>query len=163
MTCQAFCPCVCSGARTSMSKLKPGKLISSMAEVPQAGGLLGIQVLVSNLGGNALQVAETRKLVDMLENKKVIFEQVDGSSQPELRNKMWEKSGKRAYPQIFLNGEFWGDLDMIQVRRAPIAHAHSIYALKRSRHRRTGSATAARVPSCAPRNTRAVSHRQRRV
>lgn len=83
-----------------------------------ARGQPGIQVLVSNLGGNALQVAETRKLVDLLENKKVIFEQVDGSSQPELRNKMWEKSGKRTYPQIFLHGEFWGDLDMIQVRRA---------------------------------------------
>lgn len=75
----------------------------------------GIQILVTAMGSNALQVAETRKLVDLLLNKKVTFEQIDGSSDADLRNKMWEKSGKRSYPQIFLNGEFWGDLDMIQV------------------------------------------------
>ena len=78
---------------------------------------------MTNLSSNQVQLAETRKLVDLLTQKKLAFELVDGSAveSRDRRNEMWEKSGKRSYPQVFLNGEVFGDLDTIQVR-APTSH-----------------------------------------
>lgn len=79
---------------------------------------MGVEVLLTNLSSSLLQSAETRKLIDLLTQRKLAFELVDGSAAEsrDKRNEMWEKSGKRSYPQVFLNGEFFGDLDTIQVR-----------------------------------------------
>jgi glutaredoxin len=82
---------------------------------------MGVEVLLTNLSSSLLQSAETRKLVDLLTQKKLAFELVDGSAveSRDRRNEMWEKSGKRSYPQVFLNGQFFGDLDTIQVCATP--------------------------------------------
>lgn len=37
-----------------------------------------------------------------------------------LRTKLWEISGKRVYPQVFVNGVFYGGMDEIQVKPTSI-------------------------------------------
>eukprot|EP00306_Pavlova_sp_CCMP459_P013541 CAMPEP_0185184550 /NCGR_PEP_ID=MMETSP1140-20130426/2649_1 /TAXON_ID=298111 /ORGANISM="Pavlova sp., Strain CCMP459" /LENGTH=93 /DNA_ID=CAMNT_0027750629 /DNA_START=15 /DNA_END=296 /DNA_ORIENTATION=+ len=71
-------------------------------------------LLTSSYGSNQVQVTQTRKLVDLFALKKVAFEQVDGVEDAETRNQLWEKSGKRGYPQLFVKGEYFGDVDKIQ-------------------------------------------------
>lgn len=108
-----------------------------------ADSAAGLQILVTSVGSNAVQVAEIRKLLDLFENKQVTFECVDGSIQAELRNKLWGKSGRRTYPQVFLHGEYWGDLDKIQVRC-------SVPARVRPRRARVHGVWLTDVPRCSP-------------
>jgi len=77
-----------------------------------------VQVLITSYGSNHVQVTGTRKVIDLFDNKKVAYVQVDGASDVDTRNRLWEKSGKRSYPQVFVNGEYVGDHDVLQVRRA---------------------------------------------
>lgn len=78
-----------------------------------------VQVLITSYGSNHVQVTGTRKVLDLFENKKVAYVQVDGSSDVDTRNQLWEKSGKRSYPQVFIKGEYVGDHEYLQVRAAP--------------------------------------------
>jgi glutaredoxin len=82
-----------------------------------------LEVLTTSYGSNAVQVAQTRKLIALLEQKKVAFQAVDGVEQAERRKELWAKSGTRSYPQVFLNGEYLGDMDKIEVRSQPIGQA----------------------------------------
>ena len=60
-----------------------------------------------------------RKLETTLSGRDVAYVAVDGASSPPVRKALWEISGKREYPQVFLPSEggahtFAGGMDDIQ-------------------------------------------------
>lgn len=51
------------------------------------------------------------KARDLLHQKSVIFNDIRIDLQPELRDEMISKSGRRTVPQIFINGQHIGGCD----------------------------------------------------
>ncbi|MGX6642291.1 glutaredoxin 3 [Legionella pneumophila] len=51
------------------------------------------------------------KAKDLLDRKKVIYTEIRVDLQPELREEMIQKSGRRTVPQIFINGQAIGGCD----------------------------------------------------
>ncbi|RYH19876.1 hypothetical protein EON65_25395 [archaeon] len=64
--------------------------------------------LYSSLATDQLQIVNSRRLEDVLNGKKVVFDRVDGSQtdQKEVRDELFKVSGQRGkYPQCFIKGE----------------------------------------------------------
>ncbi|CZI25402.1 TPA: glutaredoxin 3 [Legionella pneumophila] len=51
------------------------------------------------------------KAKELLDRKKVIYTEIRVDLQPELREEMIQKSGRRSVPQIFINGQAIGGCD----------------------------------------------------
>ncbi|AAU28369.1 TPA: glutaredoxin 3 [Legionella pneumophila] len=51
------------------------------------------------------------KAKELLDRKKVIYTEIRVDLQPELREEMIQKSGRRTVPQIFINGQAIGGCD----------------------------------------------------
>ncbi|BCZ97967.1 TPA: glutaredoxin 3 [Legionella pneumophila] len=51
------------------------------------------------------------KAKELLDRKKVIYTEIRVDLQPELREEMIQKSGRRTVPQIFINGKAIGGCD----------------------------------------------------
>ncbi|MDI9845799.1 glutaredoxin 3 [Legionella pneumophila] len=51
------------------------------------------------------------KAKELLDRKKVIYTEICVDLQPELREEMIQKSGRRTVPQIFINGQAIGGCD----------------------------------------------------
>ncbi|HAT2067560.1 TPA: glutaredoxin 3 [Legionella pneumophila] len=51
------------------------------------------------------------KAKELLDKKKVIYTEIRIDLQPELREEMIQKSGRRTVPQIFINGQAIGGCD----------------------------------------------------
>ncbi|HAU1151215.1 TPA: glutaredoxin 3 [Legionella pneumophila] len=51
------------------------------------------------------------KAKELLDKKKVIYSEIRVDLQPELREEMIQKSGRRTVPQIFINGQAIGGCD----------------------------------------------------
>ncbi|HAT4453564.1 TPA: glutaredoxin 3 [Legionella pneumophila] len=51
------------------------------------------------------------KAKELLDRKKVIYTEIRIDLQPELREEMIQKSGRRTVPQIFINGQAIGGCD----------------------------------------------------
>ncbi|CCD06360.1 TPA: glutaredoxin 3 [Legionella pneumophila] len=51
------------------------------------------------------------KAKELLDKKKVIYAEIRVDLQPELREEMIQKSGRRTVPQIFINGQAIGGCD----------------------------------------------------
>ncbi|HAT8892720.1 TPA: glutaredoxin 3 [Legionella pneumophila] len=51
------------------------------------------------------------KAKELLDKKKVIYTEIRVDLQPELREEMIQKSGRRTVPQIFINGQAIGGCD----------------------------------------------------
>ncbi|HAU1007139.1 glutaredoxin 3 [Legionella pneumophila] len=51
------------------------------------------------------------KAKELLDRKKVIYTEIRVDLQPELREEMTQKSGRRTVPQIFINGQAIGGCD----------------------------------------------------
>jgi glutaredoxin 3 len=49
----------------------------------------------------------------LLKSKKIEFEQIDVSGQPEMRRELRERTGRRTVPQIFINEQSVGGFDDI--------------------------------------------------
>merc|ERR1711991_241588 len=64
-------------------------------------------LLFSSYGGNLAQEKHTNKVNDWCEIKKLDVEKVDGADPDsrDTRNTLWEVSGARGYPQMFIRGE----------------------------------------------------------
>lgn len=61
-----------------------------MAEGGQPAELdKGIQVLVTSFSSNQVQASETRKVVEMFQQKGIHFTQIDGATNTDLRSAMW--------------------------------------------------------------------------
>lgn len=58
------------------------------------------------------------KAKDLLHSKAVAFEEIRVDSQPELREEMIVKSGRRTVPQIFINGQAIGGCDDLHALEA---------------------------------------------
>lgn len=66
--------------------------------------------MVRSYVSNQIVEVNTRKLETILQGKCVVVTKIDGAAQEnkELRSALWEKSGVRSYPQLFLDGEVVG-------------------------------------------------------
>lgn len=51
------------------------------------------------------------KAKELLDRKKIIYTEIRVDLQPELREEMIQKSGRRTVPQIFINGQAIGGCD----------------------------------------------------
>ncbi|HAZ7572728.1 glutaredoxin 3 [Legionella sp. PATHC032] len=51
------------------------------------------------------------KAKELLDKKKIIYTEIRVDLQPELREEMIQKSGRRTVPQIFINGQAIGGCD----------------------------------------------------
>ncbi|KAL1500000.1 hypothetical protein AB1Y20_012677 [Prymnesium parvum] len=75
-----------------------------------------VVVLYTSYVSNQLFEVAWRKLETTLDGRRVAFTKIDGAA-PEhkaLRTKLWEISGKRDYPQVFVDGAYQGGMDDIQ-------------------------------------------------
>jgi glutaredoxin len=104
-------PPAATAATTAAATTTPAAATAAAAAPPGAG----LQLLYTSYGSSLVQVTETSRLKSMLEQRRVFFEQIDGATDVDKRRELWERSGKRGYPQLFFNGDYFGDFDTIQV------------------------------------------------
>eukprot|EP01031_Cornospumella_fuschlensis_P038215 gene38215-46436_t len=64
--------------------------------------------LYSSLATDQIQIVNSRRLEDVLNGKKLVFDRVDGSQteQKDIRDELFKVSGHRGkYPQCFIKGD----------------------------------------------------------
>jgi glutaredoxin len=74
-------------------------------------------MLVSSVSGNQKVELYQRKMSDLLEAHKVTFARLDGSldENRDRRNALWGVSGERSYPQLFIDDEYVGDWNTLEM------------------------------------------------
>mmetsp|Transcript_21385 Transcript_21385/g.69016 ORF Transcript_21385/g.69016 Transcript_21385/m.69016 type:complete len:102 (-) Transcript_21385:718-1023(-) len=69
-----------------------------------------VVLLYSSYASNQIVEVNTRRLESVLLGKNVNYTKIDGAApaSKDLRSAMWEASGVRGYPQLFIDGKVIG-------------------------------------------------------
>jgi glutaredoxin-related protein len=75
-------------------------------------------VLYTSGTNNQLFTTAWHRLETILDGRGLTYDKIDGADpeMKEVRGALWEISGDRKYPQVFVEGKFIGDADQIQAR-----------------------------------------------